>query len=80
LECVRFRAALLRSGGSAERRRLFSPRSPALSQAPLRQSTGAGSPPWPEVPAAQYQTNAGRIFILTAPQPAQNRFYQLRKP
>lgn len=42
--------------------------------------TGAGSPLWPTVSAAQYQTNAGRIFILTAPQPLQNRYYQLRKP
>jgi len=42
--------------------------------------TGTGSPLWPQVPPAQYQTNAGRIFILTAPQPAQNRYYQLRKP
>jgi hypothetical protein len=32
------------------------------------------------VSAVQYQTNGGRIFILTAPQPLQNRFYQLRKP
>jgi hypothetical protein len=40
----------------------------------------AGSPPWPAVSAAQYQTNAGRIFLLTAPQPTQNRFYRLRKP
>ena len=42
--------------------------------------TGAGSPLWPQVSAAQYQTNAGRIFILTAPQPLQNRYYQQRKP
>jgi hypothetical protein len=35
---------------------------------------------WPQVPAAQYQTNAGRIYILTAPQPALNRYYRLRKP
>jgi hypothetical protein len=42
--------------------------------------TGVGSLPCPQVSAAQYQTNAGRIFILTAPQPAQNRYYRLRKP
>ena len=40
----------------------------------------AASPLWPQVSAAQYQTNAGRIFILTAPQPLQNRYYQLHKP
>ncbi len=38
------------------------------------------SPQWPEVSAAQYQTNAGRIFILTPPQPMQNRYYRLHKP
>jgi len=41
---------------------------------------GAPGPPWPQVPVNQYQTNAGRIYILTPPQPAQNRYYQLRKP
>ena len=25
-------------------------------------------------------TNAGRVFILTAPQPAHSQFYRLRKP
>lgn len=40
----------------------------------------AGSPPWPVVSTAQYQTNDGRVFILTAPQPLQNRYFQLRKP
>ena len=34
---------------------------------------------WPQVSSAQYQTNAGRLFILTAPQPTQNRFYRLQK-
>jgi hypothetical protein len=42
--------------------------------------TDATSPPWPQVAAAQYQTNAGRIFILTAPPPAHSQFYRLRKP
>ena len=40
----------------------------------------AGSPPWPAVSTAQYQTNDGRVLLLTAPQPAQNRFYRLHKP
>jgi hypothetical protein len=39
-----------------------------------------GSPPWPAVSTAQYQTNDGRVFILTAPQPLQSRYFQLRKP
>jgi hypothetical protein len=42
--------------------------------------TSAGSAPWSQVSAAQYQTNAGRIFIFVAPQSVQNRFYQLRRP
>ena len=37
-------------------------------------------PSWSQVPATQYQTNGERIFILTAPQPTQNRFYRLHKP
>jgi hypothetical protein len=41
--------------------------------------TGAASPPWPQVSAAQYQTNDGRVFILTAPEPAQSRYYRLRR-
>ena len=42
--------------------------------------TGPGGALWPTVSAAQYQTNEGRIFILTAPQPMENRFYRLRRP
>lgn len=42
--------------------------------------TGTGSPLWPQVPAAQYRTNSRSIFILTAPQPTQNRYFQLHKP
>ena len=44
-----------------------------------RLTTGTSSL-WPQVSSALYQTNAGRIFLLTAPQPMQNRYYQLRKP
>ena len=43
------------------------------------QVNGVSSPPWPVVPAAHYQTNEGRIYILTPPQPLQNCFYRLHK-
>jgi len=42
--------------------------------------TGTANLLWPQVSPAQYQTNVGRISILTAPQPTQNRFYRLQKP
>ena len=44
------------------------------------QVNGMSSLPCPVVPAAHYQTNEGRISILTLPQSLPNRFYRLHKP